>query len=221
MAPVFPWKTQADLYFWRSWKNPPKTRPKFQSKQRGHEISSRQKVPTLSSNKNAKTSGDLTIGITKNHNTYGIDANFSNRSILFLIWFSWCNFRKEKHIQRWPIYLHQKKHTNFRLFEAEWNESSGDTLPKTNMPGEKQPFEDVFPIEHGDFPASHVNFRGDTPKKNIWWMDIKHDGPCYKRQLLWVCHPLSIYFWGISSVYPPGPQDSNHKWRFRLGLPVA
>ena len=31
---------------------------------------------------------------------------------------------------------------------------------KTNMTMEHQPFEDVFPIEHGDFPSSHVSFLG-------------------------------------------------------------
>ena len=28
------------------------------------------------------------------------------------------------------------------------------------MTMENPPFEDVFPIEHGDFPASHVSFQG-------------------------------------------------------------
>ena len=31
---------------------------------------------------------------------------------------------------------------------------------KTNMTMENQPFEDVFPIEHGDFPSRHVSFLG-------------------------------------------------------------
>ena len=34
------------------------------------------------------------------------------------------------------------------------------TPPKTNMTMENSPFEDVFPIEHGDLPASHVSFQG-------------------------------------------------------------
>ena len=33
------------------------------------------------------------------------------------------------------------------------------THRKTNMTRENQPFEDVSPIKHGDFPASHVSFR--------------------------------------------------------------
>ncbi len=33
---------------------------------------------------------------------------------------------------------------------------------KNNMTLENQPFEDVFPIEHGDFPASHVSLPGGT-----------------------------------------------------------
>ena len=33
---------------------------------------------------------------------------------------------------------------------------------KNNMAMENPPFEDVFPIEHGDFPASHVSFRECT-----------------------------------------------------------
>ena len=33
------------------------------------------------------------------------------------------------------------------------------TLLKTNMTMEKQTFEDVSPIKHADFPASHVSFR--------------------------------------------------------------
>ena len=32
------------------------------------------------------------------------------------------------------------------------------TFPKTNTTLEHPPFEEVFPIEHGDFPASHVSF---------------------------------------------------------------
>ena len=35
-----------------------------------------------------------------------------------------------------------------------------DTPLKTNMAMENPPFKDAFPIEHGDFPASHVSFRG-------------------------------------------------------------
>ena len=35
--------------------------------------------------------------------------------------------------------------------------------PKTNMTEERQPFEDAFPIENGEFPASHVSF----PECNI------------------------------------------------------
>ena len=31
---------------------------------------------------------------------------------------------------------------------------------KTNMTMENPPFEDVFPIEIGDFPVSHVSFQG-------------------------------------------------------------
>ena len=31
---------------------------------------------------------------------------------------------------------------------------------KTNMTMGHSPFEDVFPIEHGDFPTSHVSFQG-------------------------------------------------------------
>ena len=31
---------------------------------------------------------------------------------------------------------------------------------KTNMTIEKQPVEDVSPIKNGDFPSSHVSFRG-------------------------------------------------------------
>ena len=38
------------------------------------------------------------------------------------------------------------------------------TPAKTNMTMEHPPFEDVFPIEHGDFPASHLSFQGC----NIW-----------------------------------------------------
>ena len=34
------------------------------------------------------------------------------------------------------------------------------TLQKTNMTMENQPFEDVSPIKHGDFPASHLSFQG-------------------------------------------------------------
>ena len=34
------------------------------------------------------------------------------------------------------------------------------------MAMENPPFEDVFPIEHGDFPASHVSFQGDCPPGN-------------------------------------------------------
>ena len=30
---------------------------------------------------------------------------------------------------------------------------------KANMAMEHRPFEDVFPIENGEFPASHVSFR--------------------------------------------------------------
>ena len=35
-----------------------------------------------------------------------------------------------------------------------------NTPQKTQMTMEKQPFEDVSPIKNGDFPASHVSFRG-------------------------------------------------------------
>ena len=40
----------------------------------------------------------------------------------------------------------------------EWIEM--DYPPKTNMTMENPPFEDVFPIENGDFPASHVSLPG-------------------------------------------------------------
>ena len=33
---------------------------------------------------------------------------------------------------------------------------------KTNMAMENPPFEDVFRIEHGDFPANHVSFQGSS-----------------------------------------------------------
>ena len=34
------------------------------------------------------------------------------------------------------------------------------TPPKTSMTMEHLPFEDVFDIGNGDFPASHVSFQG-------------------------------------------------------------
>ena len=34
------------------------------------------------------------------------------------------------------------------------------TTPKTKMTLENPPFEDVFPIENGDFPKNHVSFPG-------------------------------------------------------------
>ena len=38
---------------------------------------------------------------------------------------------------------------------------SGSIPPKKqNMTMENPPFEHVFPIEHGDFPACHVRFQG-------------------------------------------------------------
>ncbi len=40
--------------------------------------------------------------------------------------------------------------------------------PKTNMLIKSPPFEDVFPIEHGDFPASHASFRGSMLRRNIF-----------------------------------------------------
>ena len=43
---------------------------------------------------------------------------------------------------------------------SDWNvwEILGITPKKTNMTMDHSPFQDVFPIEHGDFPASHVSF---------------------------------------------------------------
>ena len=38
------------------------------------------------------------------------------------------------------------------------------TPPKTNMTMENPPFEDVFPIEHGDFEC-HVSFQGVYPSR--------------------------------------------------------
>ena len=51
--------------------------------------------------------------------------------------------------------------------EMEWIEM--DYPPKTNMTMENPPFEDVFPIENGDFPASHVSLPGFyTPEVPVW-----------------------------------------------------
>ena len=53
--------------------------------------------------------------------------------------------------------------------------SSFVTLQKTNMAMGNPPFEDVFPVENGDFPASHVSFQEcfekNTPlpfKTSLW-----------------------------------------------------
>ena len=59
--------------------------------------------------------------------------------------------------------------------------------PKTNMTMEKQPFEDVFPIENGDFPASHLSFQGCN-----WLVSTIHLGPT--RFLRWLPqHPREKY----------------------------
>ena len=39
------------------------------------------------------------------------------------------------------------------------NQTTFVTRLKTNMSPEYQWLEDVFPVEHGDFPARHVSFR--------------------------------------------------------------
>ena len=41
------------------------------------------------------------------------------------------------------------------------------TLSETNMTMENPPFEDVYPIEIGDFPMSFVSFRGMCPFPNL------------------------------------------------------
>ena len=45
---------------------------------------------------------------------------------------------------------------NLALFDLEVH----STPPKTNMTLENQPFDDVFPIEHGDFSLSCYFFFG-------------------------------------------------------------
>ena len=50
---------------------------------------------------------------------------------------------------------------------------------KPTMAMENPPFEDVFPIENGDFPSSHVGFQGfSNPKK--------------KQKLLMILSPLAV-----------------------------
>ena len=48
----------------------------------------------------------------------------------------------------------------FKDLGPTWTNHSSVTLPKTNMTMENPSFEDVFPMENGDFPASHVSFQG-------------------------------------------------------------
>ena len=51
--------------------------------------------------------------------------------------------------------------SNLRLHQVDVQEYLHPS--KTNMTMEHPPFEDVFPIEYGDFPASHVSFQGCIP----------------------------------------------------------
>ena len=55
----------------------------------------------------------------------------------------------------------QRMTADLYLFSEASGSRRGSATPlKTNMTMEKQPFQDVSPTKHGDFPASHVSFRG-------------------------------------------------------------
>jgi len=42
-----------------------------------------------------------------------------------------------------------------------------DWLQTGQIMVKKQPFEDVFPVKHDDFPASHASFQGFSIKTQI------------------------------------------------------
>ena len=54
------------------------------------------------------------------------------------------------------------KSPSFRPTSTQVDHTQRYTRPKTHITIKHPPFEDVFPIEHGDFPASHVSFQGCT-----------------------------------------------------------
>ena len=56
---------------------------------------------------------------------------------------------------------------------------------------ENGPFEDVFPIKHGDFPASYVTLpKGKwNPTRNISETDLSILGKYSSARHVW-CHPL-------------------------------
>ena len=74
--------------------------------------------------------------------------------------------------------------------------------PKTNMAMENPPFEAVFPIENGDFPASHVSFqRCIGPKTSDFSPKTGTHHPPYALVLvkMGVLQPLWLEIWG----FPP------------------
>ncbi len=83
----------------------------------------------------------------------------------------------------------QRMTADLYLFSEASGSRRGSATPlKTNMTMEKQPFQDVSPTKHCDFPASHVSFRGSIG----WW----HDG--WWPSMTWTAwcilmHPQSIF----------------------------
>ena len=84
------------------------------------------------------------------------------------------------------------------LMDKRWTGyMSMDTLPETNIAMENGPFEDVFPIEHGDIPASYVSLPVgmfstfpaiNEPWCNNWRISIPKMAVVKKNNpLLWAC----------------------------------
>ena len=75
-----------------------------------------------------------------------------------------------REIRRSPVEVGSLSHYLQGLIHPRWCRISEPstivyTPPETNMTIEKQPFEDVFPIKNGDFPASGT----------VYWRVIRNE----------------------------------------------